>query len=160
LPDGTTVASEITAIKNKLVDLVTKEDIKGLVKKEDLKNFLTKDDISGLATKKDVTDAEGRLEARINELMTKDGKNRLDAVDIALEELATDLGTTKDEITKQLTKFESDLALDIAKLATKQDVLDSEKRIRDKQDEYVRQGMKADEALQAAIDAVAEEQEN
>jgi signal transduction protein with GAF and PtsI domain len=158
LPDGTTVASEITAIKNKLVDLVTKEDIKGLVKKEDLKNFLTKDDISGLATKKDVTDAEGRLEARINELMTKDGKNRLDAVDIALEELATDLGTTKDEITKQLTKFKSDLALDIAKLATKQDVLDSEKRIRDKQDEYVRQGMKADEALQAAIDAVAEEQ--
>jgi hypothetical protein len=158
LPDGTTVASEITAIKNKLVDLVTKEDIKGLVKKEDLKNFLTKDDISGLATKKDVTDAEGRLKARINELMTKDGKNRLDAVDIALEELATDLGTTKDEITKQLTKFKSDLALDIAKLATKQDVLDSEKRIRDKQDEYVRQGMKADEALQAAIDAVAEEQ--
>ena len=134
-----TTADDVAAIKIKLDTLVTK------------------DDISGLATKEDVTDAEGRLNTRIEELEAE-GKTRLDAVDIALEELATDLGTTKKDITDQLTKFESDLALDIAELATKQDVLDSEKRIRDKQDEYVRQGMKADEALQAAIDAVAEEQ--
>ena len=133
-----TTADDVAAIKIKLDTLVTK------------------DDISGLATKEDVTDAEGRLNTRIEELEAE-GKTRLDAVDIALEELATDLGTTKDEITKQLTKFKSDLALDIAELATKQDVLDSEKRIRDKQDEYVRQGMKADEALQAAINDVATE---
>jgi len=133
-----TTADDVAAIKIKLDTLVTK------------------DDISGLATKEDVTDAEGRLNTRIEELEAE-GKTRLDAVDIALEELATDLGTTKKDITDQLTKFESDLALDIAELATKQDVLDSEKRIRDKQDEYVRQGMKADEALQAAINDVATE---
>ena len=131
-----TTAADVVAIKSKLDTLVTQ------------------DDISGLATQEDVVNAEARLNTRIGELVTE-GKTRLDALDIALGELAIDLGTTKEAITKQLTAFQTNLDADLGKLATKQDVLDTETRIRDKQDEYQRQGMKADEALEAAINDVA-----
>ena len=131
-----TTAADVVAIKSKLDTLVTQ------------------DDISGLATQEDVVNAEARLNTRIGELVTE-GKTRLDALDIALGELAIDLGTTKEAITKQLTEFQTNLDADLALLATKKQVNALETELYLKLSEYEAQGKTRDEATQLAIKDLA-----
>ena len=93
-----TTASDVAAIKTQMVNLVTQDDIAGLATKEDLKTLLTAEDIADLATQQDVLDAEGRLKNPYSSSVQKlKARSRFDAIDIALGELATELGTTQGE---------------------------------------------------------------
>ena len=133
-----TTAADIAAIKVKLDTLVTK------------------DDIAGLATRQDVLDAEGRLNTRIEQLQAE-GKTRDEAVDVALGELATELGTTREAITLQLTNFQTELAVELSKLATKQDILDSEGRLNTRIEQLEAEGKTRDEAVDIALEELATE---
>ena len=133
-----TTAADIAAIKVKLDTLVTK------------------DDIAGLATRQDVLDAEGRLNTRIEQLQAE-GKTRDEAVNTALEELATELGTTREAITLQLTNFQTELAAELSKLATKQDILDSEGRLNTRIEQLEAEGKTRDEAVDIALEELATE---
>ena len=145
-----TTASDVAAIKTQMVNLVTQDDIAGLATKEDLKTLLTAEDIADLATEQDVLDAEGRLKNRIKALQDE-GKTRFDAIDIALGELATELGTTQGELTKTLADFQLDLNADIAELATKKQVADVEANILARIKTYEDQGYSRDVAIQKSL---------
>ena len=146
-----TTATDIANIKNKMVDLVTKADIAGLATKEDLKTLLTTEDIADLATEQDVLDAEGRLKDRIDALQAE-GKTRFDAIDIALGELAIEVGSTQEEVTKTLAKFQLELNADIAELATKKQVAAVEANILARIKSYEDQGYSRDVAIQKSLD--------
>jgi hypothetical protein len=144
-------ATDITNIKNKMVDLVTKADIAGLATKEDLKTLLTTEDIADLATEQDVLNAESRLKDRIDALQAE-GKTRFDAIDIALGELATEVGSTQEAVTKTLAKFQLELNADIAELATKKQVAAVEANILARIKSYEDQGYSRDVAIQKSLD--------
>jgi hypothetical protein len=146
-----TTATDIANIKSKMVDLVTKADIAGLATKEDLKTLLTTEDIADLATEQDVLDAEGRLKDRIDALQAE-GKTRFDAIDIALGELATEVGSTQEAVTKTLAKFQLELNADIAELATKKQVAAVEANILARIKSYEDQGYSRDVAIQKSLD--------
>jgi hypothetical protein len=146
-----TTATDIANIKSKMVDLVTKADIAGLATKEDLKTLLTTEDIADLATEQDVLDAEGRLKDRIDALQAE-GKTRFDAIDIALGELAIEVGSTQEEVTKTLAKFQLELNADIAELATKKQVAAVEANILARIKSYEDQGYSRDVAIQKSLD--------
>ncbi len=146
-----TTATDIANIKNKMVDLVTKADIAGLATKEDLQTLLTTEDIADLATEQDVLDAEGRLKDRIDALQAE-GKTRFDAIDIALGELATEVGSTQEAVTKTLAKFQLELNADIAELATKKQVAAVEANILARIKSYEDQGYSRDVAIQKSLD--------
>ena len=146
-----TTATDIANIKNQMVDLVTKTDIAGLATKEDLKTLLTAEDIADLATEQDVLDAEGRLKDRIGALQAE-GKTRFDAIDIALGELATEVGSTQEGVKQALAKFQLDINADIADLATKKQVADVETNILARIKSYEDQGYSRDVAIQKSLD--------
>lgn len=88
------------------------------------------------------------------------GMKRDEATQKAIETVATDLGTTKADLLKQLgtteenlTKSISDLSTQVSDLSTK--VGDVETNILKKMAEYEKAGIGRDEALSKAIDAVA-----
>jgi len=145
-----TTASDVAAIKSKMVDLVTKADIAGLATKEDLKTLLTAEDIAGLATQQDVLNAEGRLKNRIKALQDE-GKTRFDAIDIALGELAAEVGSTQEGVKQALAKFQLDINADIAELATKKQVAAVEANILARIDAYELQGFTRDEAIKKSL---------
>jgi hypothetical protein len=149
-----TTASEVTAIKTAL------ENNLGAPSVVDAEGNITTEAtgiygiIEGLATKTQVSDVEKSILAKIKEY-TDAGFLRDEALQKAINDVATDLGTTKEAITKQLTDFKSDLATEIATLATKVQVSDVEKSILAKIKEYTDAGFLRDEALQKAINDVA-----
>jgi hypothetical protein len=134
-------ADDVAAIKDQMTNLATREEVKTIVAGE----------IEGLATQQDVLDAEGRLKVRIGELEAE-GKTRFDAIDIALGELATEVGSTQEEVTKTLAKFQLDLNADIADLATKKQVADVESNILARIKSYEDQGYSRDVAIQKSLD--------
>jgi predicted ArsR family transcriptional regulator len=146
-----TTASEVTAIKTAL------ENNLGAPSVVDAEGNITTEAtgiygiIEGLATKTQVSDVEKSILAKIKEY-TDAGFLRDEALQKAIDDVATDLGTTKEAITKQLTDFKSDLATEIATLATKVQVSAVEKSILAKMKEYTDAGMDRDEALQKALD--------
>ena len=137
-------AADVAAIKDQMTNLATREEVKTIVAGE----------IEGLATQQDVLDAEGRLRVRIGELEAA-GNTRFDAVDIALGELATELGTTQEGVKTALAQFELSINAELANLATKEQVAQTEQDILDKIKEYEDAGLTRDQALQKAIDDVA-----
>jgi hypothetical protein len=146
-----TTASEVTAIKTAL------ENNLGAPSVVDAEGNITTEAtgiygiIEGLATKTQVSDVEKSILAKIKEY-TDAGFLRDEALQKAIDDVATDLGTTKEAITKQLTDFKSDLATEIATLATKVQVSAVEKSILAKMKEYTDAGMDRDKALQKALD--------
>ena len=162
-----TTAADVAAIKTQMANLVTKADIEGLATKEEIKTLLDTEladlatrtevedivarEVEGLATQQDVTDAEERLKIRIGELEAA-GETRFDAIDIALGELATELGATQDEVTQALAKFQLDINADIAELATKKQVADLEANLLARIEAYETQGYSRDVATQKAIE--------
>ena len=146
-----TTASEVTAIKTAL------ENNLGAPSVVDAEGNITTEAtgiygiIEDLATKTQVSDVETAILAKIKEYEDA-GLLRDEALQKAIDDVATDLGTTKEDITDQITKFESDLATEIAALATKVQVSDVEKSILAKMKEYTDAGMDRDEALQKALD--------
>jgi hypothetical protein len=149
-----TTASEVTAIKTAL------ENNLGAPSVVDAEGNITTEAtgvyeiIEGLATKTQVSDVETAILAKVKEYEDA-GFLRDEALQKAIDDVATDLGTTKEDITKQLTDFKSDLSTEIAALATKVQVSDVEKSILAKIKEYEDAGFLRDEALQKAIDDVA-----
>ena len=146
-------AADVAAIKAQMGDLVTRSDIEGLATRAELRTELGLA-VEGLATQQDVLDAEGRLRVRIGELEAA-GNTRLDAIDIAIGELATELGTTQEGVTTALAQFELSINAELANLATKEQVAQTEQDILDKMQEYEDAGLTRDAALQKAIDDVA-----
>ncbi len=136
-----TTASDVAAIKNQMTNLATREEVETIVAGE----------VEGLATQQDVLDAEGRLKIRIGQLEAE-GKSRFDAIDIALGELAAELGTTQDNVTQALNKFQLDISADIAELATKKQVADVEANILARIKTYEDQGYSRDVAIQKSLD--------
>ena len=135
-----TTADDVAAIKDQMTNLATREEVETIVAGE----------IEGLATQQDVLDAEGRLKIRIGQLEAE-GKSRFDAIDIALGELATELGTTQDNVTQALNKFQLDISADIADLATKKQVADVESNILARIKTYEDQGYSRDVAIQKSL---------
>jgi hypothetical protein len=146
-----TTASEVTTIKTAI------ENNLGAPSVVDAEGNITTEAtgiygiIEDLATKTQVSDVETAILAKIKEYEDA-GLLRDEALQKAIDDVATDLGTTKKDITDQITKFESDLATEIAALATKVQVSDVEKSILAKMKEYTDAGMDRDEALQKALD--------
>lgn len=86
-----------------------------------------------------------------------EGLTRDQALQKAIDDVATDLNVTKDQITTQLTEFQTSLAADIATLATKEQVSQLETDLYLKLAEYEAEGLTRDQATQAAIADLAEQ---
>ena len=68
----------------------------------------------------------------------------------AIDQVATDLGTTKEAITHQLTDFQTKLDADLSLLATKEQVNELETELYLKIAEYEAHGVARDDATQAS----------
>ena len=111
-------------------------------------------ELATLATRTQVNELETTLLDKIKEYEDA-GISRDDALSRAIGEVATDLGTTKEAITAQITQFEIDLEADLSKLATKEQVAAFETDVFAKMAEYEALGVDRDIALSAAIEEVS-----
>ena len=87
-------------------------------------------ELDTLATKTQVNELETTLLDKIKEYEDA-GISRDDALSRAIGEVATDLGTTQEAITKQLGQFETELSAELATLATRTQVNELETTLLD-----------------------------
>ncbi len=133
-------------IKNQ-IGTPTEYDEDGNVVSEATGIYIT---LEGLATRKQVADVENAVLDKLAEYEAA-GLTRDEALQKAIDDVAADLNTTKDEITTQLTAFETSLSAELATLATKTQVSDLELSLYEKMAEYEALGLARDEATQKAL---------
>ena len=173
-----TVLSEMQATENRLTDLIEANEAAGMSRDEAIQSAVdalandlgtTREDIlgqleqnrsellneiEGLGTQ--ISDLEATL---LDQIATNEaaGMSRDEALNAAIETLATDLGTTRDDLLDQLGTTESNLLEEMSALEERvgEQVSEVEQTLLNQIAANEAAGMERDEAIQAAINDVA-----